>query len=40
MDILEFVENEDDIMDCSGSEGKQQSMDEEDEESDLEALES
>jgi hypothetical protein len=40
MDILEFVEDEDHIMDCSGSEGEQQSMDEEDKESDLEASES
>jgi hypothetical protein len=30
MDILEFVEDEDDIMDCLGSEGEQHSTDEED----------
>ena len=40
MDILEFVEDEDDIMDCSGGEGEEQSMDEDDEESDSEASES
>ena len=40
MEILDFVEEEDDIMDCSGSDGEEQSMDDDDESSDSETSES